>query len=109
MIGIVVVSHSPALARAAVDLAQQMVTGAGPVVEIAAGADGRLGTDDGWWPTTQVGLPPMPFEIVAERGGVGYGRFVVDGRRAHPDATALRVAKVLADQTATALARTRSS
>ena len=45
MIGIVVVSHSPALARAAVDLAQQMVTGAGPVIEIAAGADGRLGTD----------------------------------------------------------------
>ncbi len=45
MIGIVVVSHSPALARAAVDLAQQMVTGVGPVIEIAAGADGRLGTD----------------------------------------------------------------
>ena len=45
MIGIVVVSHSPALARAAVDLAQQMVTGAGPVIEVAAGADGRLGTD----------------------------------------------------------------
>jgi phosphoenolpyruvate---glycerone phosphotransferase subunit DhaM len=45
MIGIVVVSHSPALARAAVDLAQQMVAGAGPVVEIAAGAAGRLGTD----------------------------------------------------------------
>lgn len=45
MIGIVVVSHSPALARAAVDLAQQMVTGAGPVIEVAAGAAGRLGTD----------------------------------------------------------------
>lgn len=45
MIGIVVVSHSTALARAAVDLAQQMVTGTGPVVEIAAGAGGRLGTD----------------------------------------------------------------
>jgi PTS hybrid protein len=45
MIGIVVVSHSPALARAAVDLAQQMVTGTGPVIEVAAGADGRLGTD----------------------------------------------------------------
>lgn len=68
-------------------------------------ADGRLVTDDGWWPTSQVGLPPMPFEIVAERGGVGYGRFVVDGRGAHPDPTALQVAKVLADQTATALAR----
>jgi dihydroxyacetone kinase phosphotransfer subunit len=45
MIGIVVVSHSPALAHAAVDLARQMVTGHGPVVEIAAGAGGRLGTD----------------------------------------------------------------
>ncbi len=45
MIGIVVVSHSPALAAAAVDLAQQMVNGVGPVVEVAAGADGRLGTD----------------------------------------------------------------
>ncbi len=45
MIGIVVVSHSPALARAAVDLAQQMVSGVGPVIEIAAGAGGRLGTD----------------------------------------------------------------
>ncbi len=45
MIGIVVVSHSPALAEAAVDLARQMVTGSGPAIEIAAGADGRLGTD----------------------------------------------------------------
>lgn len=45
MIGIVVVSHSPALAEAAVDLAQQMVTGDGPVVAVAAGAGGRLGTD----------------------------------------------------------------
>lgn len=45
MIGIVVVSHSPALAAAAVDLAQQMISGAGPVVEVAAGAGGGLGTD----------------------------------------------------------------
>lgn len=45
MIGIVVVSHSPALAAAAVDLARQMVSGAGPAIEVAAGADGRLGTD----------------------------------------------------------------
>ena len=45
MIGIVVVSHSPALARAAVDLAAQMVQGRGPVVAIAAGAAGGLGTD----------------------------------------------------------------
>jgi len=45
MIGMVVVSHSPALARAAVDLAQQMVIGVGPTIEVAAGADGRLGTD----------------------------------------------------------------
>ncbi len=45
MIGIVVVSHSPALAHAAVDLARQMVSGDGPVIEVAAGAGGRLGTD----------------------------------------------------------------
>lgn len=45
MIGIVVVSHSPALAQAAIDLARQMVSGPGPVVEIAAGAAGGLGTD----------------------------------------------------------------
>ena len=45
MIGIVVVSHSPELAHAAVDLARQMATRGGPVVEVAAGAGGRLGTD----------------------------------------------------------------
>ncbi len=45
MIGIVVVSHSRPLAEAAVDLAQQMISGSGPVVEVAAGADGGLGTD----------------------------------------------------------------
>ena len=46
MIGIVVVSHSPALARAAVELAAQMLRGQGPVIAIAAGAsDGSLGTD----------------------------------------------------------------
>lgn len=46
MIGLVVVSHSRALAEAAVALATQMVPGAGPVVEIAAGMpDGGLGTD----------------------------------------------------------------
>lgn len=54
MIGIVVVSHSPQLARAAVDLAMQMVdpddsaSGEGtiPPVAIAAGlTDGALGTD----------------------------------------------------------------
>ena len=46
MIGIVVVSHSPQLARAAVELARQMVHGPGPKLAIAAGVyDGSLGTD----------------------------------------------------------------
>ena len=39
------VSHSPALAVAAVGLAREMVHGDGPVVEIAAGAAGGFGTD----------------------------------------------------------------
>ena len=44
--GIVVVSHSPELARAAVNLALQMVHGPVPRIEIAAGtSDDRLGTD----------------------------------------------------------------
>jgi multiphosphoryl transfer protein len=46
MVGIVVVSHSPDLARAAVSLALQMVHGPAPQIEIAAGtSDDRLGTD----------------------------------------------------------------
>ncbi|MGV8885312.1 MAG: dihydroxyacetone kinase phosphoryl donor subunit DhaM [Microbacteriaceae bacterium] len=46
MIGIVVVSHSPALAAAAVDLATQMVGASPPPIAIAAGAgDGVIGTD----------------------------------------------------------------
>lgn len=46
MIGIVVVSHSPALARAAVDLALQMVGETPPAIAIAAGAgEGIIGTD----------------------------------------------------------------
>jgi phosphotransferase system HPr (HPr) family protein len=45
MIGIVVVSHSPALAEAAVALADEMVHGSGPVVAVAAGAAGGFGTD----------------------------------------------------------------
>jgi multiphosphoryl transfer protein len=46
MVGIVVVSHSPELARAAVSLALEMVHGSAPRVEIAAGtSDHRLGTD----------------------------------------------------------------
>lgn len=69
-------------------------------------ADGRLTSDDVVWPVAQVGLPPMPFEILAERGGVGYGRFVVQAAAGTPaTTTALQVAKVLADLTATALAR----
>jgi dihydroxyacetone kinase phosphotransfer subunit len=45
MIGIVVVSHSLALAEAAVALADEMVHGEGPVVAVAAGAAGGFGTD----------------------------------------------------------------
>lgn len=46
MIGIVVVSHSPALARAAVDLALEMVGDTPPQIAIAAGAGpGVIGTD----------------------------------------------------------------
>lgn len=46
MIGIVVVSHSNALARAAVELASQMGGDAPPRIEVAAGiAEGGFGTD----------------------------------------------------------------
>ncbi|WP_353814577.1 HPr family phosphocarrier protein [Agromyces sp. SYSU T00266] len=45
MIGLVVVSHSPGLAEAAVELGMQMVHGDAPPVRIAAGSDGRFGTD----------------------------------------------------------------
>ncbi len=45
MIGIVVVSHSRALADAVVELAAQMAPDDGPTVAVAAGADGGLGTD----------------------------------------------------------------
>ncbi|MBC7591229.1 MAG: HPr family phosphocarrier protein [Salinibacterium sp.] len=46
MIGIVVVSHSPGLAEAAVELALEMVSGAPPAIAIAAGAgEGVVGTD----------------------------------------------------------------
>lgn len=46
MIGIVVVSHSPALADAAVALALEMAGGAPPRIAVAAGAgDGVTGTD----------------------------------------------------------------
>jgi phosphoenolpyruvate-protein phosphotransferase/dihydroxyacetone kinase phosphotransfer subunit len=46
MVGIVVVSHSPGLAREAISLALHMVRGAAPRIEVAAGAsDDRLGTD----------------------------------------------------------------
>ncbi|MEO6996961.1 MAG: dihydroxyacetone kinase phosphoryl donor subunit DhaM [Terracoccus sp.] len=45
-VGIVVVSHSPRLAQAAVDLALQMVVGQRPPIAIAAGAgDDVIGTD----------------------------------------------------------------
>lgn len=46
MIGIVVVSHSPRLAQAAVDLALEMVHGEKPAIALAAGAgEGVTGTD----------------------------------------------------------------
>lgn len=46
MIGIVAVSHSPALAQAAVDLALEMVGDVRPPIAIAAGAgEGVIGTD----------------------------------------------------------------
>ena len=46
MIGIVVVSHSPALATAAVELALEMVAGDRPAIAIAAGGgEGVTGTD----------------------------------------------------------------
>lgn len=45
MIGIVVVSHSRALAEAAVELASQMAPDGGPTVVFAGGAAGGLGTD----------------------------------------------------------------
>lgn len=46
MVGIVVVSHSRALAQAAVDLASEMVQGKDIRIEIAAGLDdGSIGTD----------------------------------------------------------------
>jgi len=46
VIGIVVVSHSPALAEAAVALALEMVPGTKPPIAVAAGAgDGIIGTD----------------------------------------------------------------
>ncbi|WP_448811553.1 HPr family phosphocarrier protein [Agromyces bauzanensis] len=45
MIGLVIVSHSPRLAEAAVELALQMVHGDVPPIRIAAGVEGRFGTD----------------------------------------------------------------
>ncbi|WP_136707564.1 HPr family phosphocarrier protein [Agromyces sp. H66] len=45
MIGLVIVSHSPRLAEAAVELALQMVHGSIPAIRIAAGVEGRFGTD----------------------------------------------------------------
>jgi PTS hybrid protein len=45
MIGLVIVSHSPRLAEAAVELAMEMVHGTPPPIRIAAGMDGRFGTD----------------------------------------------------------------
>lgn len=46
MVGLVVVSHSPALAEAAVELARAMLHGRSVPIAVAAGtSDGRLGTD----------------------------------------------------------------
>jgi phosphoenolpyruvate---glycerone phosphotransferase subunit DhaM len=45
MIGLVIVSHSPRLAEAAVELGLEMVHGNPPPIRIAAGVDGHFGTD----------------------------------------------------------------
>ena len=45
MIGVVIVSHSPRLAEAAVELGMQMVHGDPPPIRIAAGVAGGFGTD----------------------------------------------------------------
>lgn len=45
MIGVVIVSHSPRLAEAAVELGMQMVQGDPPPIRIAAGVAGGFGTD----------------------------------------------------------------
>lgn len=45
MIGVVIVSHSPRLAEAAVELGMQMVQGDPPPIRIAAGVAGAFGTD----------------------------------------------------------------
>ena len=45
MIGLVIVSHSPRLAEAAVELGMQMIHGDPPPIRIAAGVDGGFGTD----------------------------------------------------------------
>lgn len=45
MIGLVVVSHSPRLAEAAVELGMQMVHGSPSPIRIAAGVEGGFGTD----------------------------------------------------------------
>jgi PTS hybrid protein len=45
MIGVVIVSHSPRLAEAAVELGMQMVHGDPPPIRIAAGVAGGYGTD----------------------------------------------------------------
>lgn len=45
MIGVVIVSHSPRLAEAAVELGLQMVHGDPPPIRIAAGVAGGFGTD----------------------------------------------------------------
>jgi PTS hybrid protein len=45
MIGLVIVSHSPRLAEAAVELGMQMVHGGAPPIRIAAGVEGGFGTD----------------------------------------------------------------
>lgn len=67
--------------------------------------DGRLRIADGWWPLED-GLPDLAFEVVAAHGGTALGRYVVDpGPGAHPDATARRVAVVLADLVGAALAQ----
>jgi dihydroxyacetone kinase DhaKLM complex PTS-EIIA-like component DhaM len=62
VIGIVVVSHSPRLADAAVELARQMVQGDGPPMVVVAGVDGRFGTD--------AAAVAQAIDALADTGGV---------------------------------------
>ncbi len=92
MVGIVAVSHSPALAEAAVGLASQMLHGVEVTVVVAAGAaDGRTGTDataiadaivrassgDGVLVLMDLGSAVLSSELAVELAGDAGGRVVL--------------------------------